>query len=77
MNLWGGVGGTLQPIAGGKPLEDFEQVNNVIIKLMFYKWSLFCGDENEERKQRHYYNQGRRCCSLCRVLERVVVICEV
>lgn len=53
MNSWGGVGGTLQPIAGGKPLEDFEQVNNVIIKLMFYKWSLFCGDENEERKQRH------------------------
>lgn len=32
MNSWDRVGGTLQPIAGGKPLEGFEQVYNIIIK---------------------------------------------
>lgn len=34
------VGETLRPTTGRKPLEGFEQVNNIIIGFMFYKGSL-------------------------------------
>ena len=34
------MGETLQPTAGRKPLEGFEQVNNIIIGFMFHRGSL-------------------------------------